>query len=79
MSWKNYQTIVNIPSPPYSFQANFGDARIARVESTVERVPIDDKRRMTRGRLHHQRGQQTAPTVLACGVFRPTGKLFVRF
>ncbi len=41
MSWKHYQTIVNIPGPPYSFQANIGDARIAGVESAVEWIPID--------------------------------------
>lgn len=41
MSWKNYQTEVSIPGPPFGFQANVGDARIAGVESTVEWVLID--------------------------------------
>jgi outer membrane receptor protein involved in Fe transport len=41
MLWKNYQTNVDIAGPPFGFQANIGDARIAGVESTVEWVPVD--------------------------------------
>jgi outer membrane receptor protein involved in Fe transport/tetratricopeptide (TPR) repeat protein len=41
MSWKDYQTSVNIPVSPYGFQANIGDARITGLESNVQWVPID--------------------------------------
>jgi outer membrane receptor protein involved in Fe transport/tetratricopeptide (TPR) repeat protein len=41
MLWKDYQTTVSIAGPPFGFQANIGDARIAGVESTVEWVPLD--------------------------------------
>ena len=41
MVWNHYQTTVSLAGPPYSFQANVGDARIAGVESTLEWVPVD--------------------------------------
>jgi iron complex outermembrane recepter protein len=41
MLWKGYQTDVSVAGPPYGFQANVGDARIAGLESTLEVVPID--------------------------------------
>ena len=41
MLWNNYQTSVSIAGPPYGFQANIGNARIAGVESTLEWVPVD--------------------------------------
>jgi outer membrane receptor protein involved in Fe transport/tetratricopeptide (TPR) repeat protein len=41
MLWKDYQTGVSIAGPPYGFQANIGNARIAGLESTLEWVPID--------------------------------------
>jgi outer membrane receptor protein involved in Fe transport/tetratricopeptide (TPR) repeat protein len=41
MLWKNYQTVVSVAGPPFAFQANIGDARIAGIESTIEWVPID--------------------------------------
>jgi outer membrane receptor protein involved in Fe transport/tetratricopeptide (TPR) repeat protein len=41
MLWKDYQTNVSIAGPPYGFQANIGNARIAGLESTLEWIPID--------------------------------------
>ena len=41
MAWKSYQVSVNIPTAPYSFNANVGDARIAGLESTLDVVPVE--------------------------------------
>jgi len=36
MQWKNYQIAVSVPRPPFGFNANVGDVRIAGFESTLE-------------------------------------------
>ena len=55
MLWQNYQTDVKVAGPPYGFQANIGDARIAGVESTLEVVPIDGLHLSLRGTYNDAR------------------------
>ncbi len=40
MPWKKYQVQVSIPTPPYAFGANVGDARVYGIESSLEWQPL---------------------------------------
>ena len=60
MMWRGYQTNVSVADPPYGFQANIGDARIAGLESTVEAVPIDGLHLSFSGNYNDARLQSNA-------------------
>lgn len=40
MPWKDYQVNVTVAGPPFSFNANIGDARIYGIESSLEWQPL---------------------------------------
>jgi iron complex outermembrane receptor protein len=40
MRWAEYQVAVNVPEPPFSLNANAGDARIYGLESSIEWRPV---------------------------------------
>ena len=41
MEWRGYQVSVPIPTAPYAFNANIGDARIRGLESSIEVRPME--------------------------------------